>query len=445
MLQQFISFISEKRLVEPDQRVLLALSGGIDSMVMAELFHRARFRVGIAHCNFQLRGAESDEDEAFVASVAAKYEVPFFSTRFCTGEFADLKNQSIQMAARELRYEWFDVICEEEGFDRIATAHHLDDQIETFFINLLRGTGIAGLHGIPVRNGRIIRPMLFTLRDEISRYAASNDILYREDSSNSSLTYTRNQIRHILLPALATVSPDYHRPITATIDRIRDTESMLHTVSEELRDKLIRRQQDQWIIRISDLLMLYPLSGWMHELLSPFGFNESTIRNVIEALGQESGKTFYSPGFRMVKDRTELIISSTAQGKDAAEDEEYVIETPEAEIWSPIHLVGKPMTYTGEVSISPEKTTATLDLSTLTFPLKLRRWRPGDRFHPFGMRGKKKLSDFFIDEKIPIPDKESGWLLCSGDDIVWVIGHRIDNRYRVTARTRELLVVRLLP
>lgn len=445
MLEQFIAFIKEQELIDPGKQILLAVSGGLDSMVMLQLFHRSGYRFGIAHCNFQLRGEESDEDQRFVESMSCLYGVPFYTTRFTTTNYAESHKVSIQVAARELRYAWFEEIRTQGGFDLIATAHHQDDQIETLFINLLRGTGIAGLHGIPVRNGHVIRPLLFTSREEILPYAKEHKLTFREDSSNSSLTYARNRIRHQLIPMLKSIDPDYSGHITATIRRIQGAESILKPLVDNHRKKLIRQDQGRWVIEINDLLKLKPLHTWMYEILSPFEFNETAIRNLVSSFGQESGKTFYSPSFRIIKDRGQLIIT-TLPGRDHEKNFELILIDENTEgIETPVRLSIHSISREKGYQISVSKNTATLDRKKLHFPLTLRKWRPGDWFFPLGMNRQKKLSDFFIDEKIPIPDKENCWLLCSGNHVVWVTGHRIDHRYRVTERTKELLVVDLMP
>ncbi len=445
MLSRFKSFIEDQGLCKPANRILLAVSGGMDSMVMAELFHQAAYPFGIAHCNFQLRGEESDKDERFVKSLASRYDAPFYSTRFCTADFAYLNSISIQMAARELRYTWFEEIRKQDGFDLIATAHHLDDQVETLFINLLRGTGISGLHGIPVRNGNVIRPILFASREEVLTFARECDLSFREDSSNNTLKYTRNKIRHQLIPMLRTINPEFAKQITATIHRIQETESILKPLIEKSRKKLIRQMKEKWVISIRELRKLEPLQAWLYELLAPFEFNEATIRNLIMSLDQESGRSFYSASYRIIKDREQLIITEHSRQGHAEMPEEFLLDDVTTEIDEPISLSFQTIIREATYLISADQNKATLDKNKLTFPLILRKWKPGDYFYPFGMNKRKKLSDFFIDEKISIPDKEECWLLCSGNHIVWVTGHRIDHRFRVSNRTKELLVVDFLP
>ena len=445
MLQEFQSFIKKNDLFSPDNRLLLAVSGGLDSVVMTELFQQSGYPVGIAHCNFQLRSDESDQDEEFVQKIAKKFNIPFFTKRFPTSTYAKERKISVQMAARELRYDWFEEIRATKGFDFIATAHHRDDQIETLFINLLRGTGIAGLHGIPAKQGHLVRPLLFASKEEIKIHAKAKQLSYREDSSNTSLKYTRNRIRHQLIPLLHSIQPDYAGNISTTINRIRDTESILRPIIEETSKKLIRKQQDHWVINIGNLMELQPLQVWLCELLLPFGFNETSVRDLVSHLYGESGKSFYSSEYRIVKDRDNLILTHRSKTEQPEDHDEYIIKGGETNCYLPLRLQLQIVTRTPDYRISGSCNQATLDNNKLTFPLTIRKWKPGDFFHPYGMNKRKKLSDFFIDEKISIPEKENTWLLYSGSRIVWVIGHRIDHRFRVTTRTKDLLIIDYLP
>ena len=445
MIQGFTSFIEEKHLFTLENRLLLTVSGGLDSVVMAELFRQSGYHFGIAHCNFQLRGEESDQDEEFVEELAKRYNVPFFTNRFLTTNYAKEQKISIQMAARELRYAWFEEVREQEGFDYIATAHHRDDQIETLFINLLRGTGIAGLHGIPMKKGALVRPLLFASREMIEHTAKAKQLTYREDSSNSSLKYTRNKIRHQLIPLLNSIQPDFAGNISSTINRISDTESILRPYIDKTRKRLVRKKKSQWLINVEDLEKLQPLQAWLYELLLPYGFNEATIHDLVSSLHGESGKSFLSSEYRIVKDRDNLILTKRSTTESLEDQVEYIIESDEKNCTQPIQLKFQSAVKTPDYQISGDKNRATLDKAKVSFPLTIRKWKPGDSFHPYGMNKRKKLSDFFIDEKISIPEKEKIWLLCSGSKIIWVIGHRIDHRYRVTSRTTDMLIVELLP
>ncbi|MFH1161292.1 MAG: tRNA lysidine(34) synthetase TilS [bacterium] len=445
MLKRFKSFIEEQRLCDSADRVLLAVSGGMDSVVMAELFHQAGYQFGMAHCNFRLRGSESDEDEASVRNLASGYKVPFFTKSFPTLDYAALHGISVQMAARELRYSWFEEIRGDEGFSRIATAHHLDDQIETVFINLLRGTGISGLHGILPRQGDLIRPLLFAWRSEIESFGKQHRLPFREDSSNRSVKYTRNKIRHQLIPLLHSIQPDFAGNITATVSHIRETESILKPYLEKTRKRLVRKQRDRWVIHIPDLIRLEPLAAWLYELLLPFEFNEAATRDLVRSLDKESGKIFLSPGYRIVKDRDTLIVTRLGEEGPACIQSEFLIEEGQTTVQIPVRLHLKTVRKRAGYLISSSRNIATLDKDKLVFPLILRKWKPGDYFYPYGLNKRKKLSDFFIDEKVSIPEKERTWVLCSGAKIAWVIGHRTDHRFRVTSRTNWLLEVDFLP
>jgi len=445
MLKEFKSFIISEKLFKPEDKILLAVSGGIDSVVMSELFHRAGLSFGIVHCNFGLRGKESDADEAFVEKLARKYEVPFFIKRFLTAKVAKGKGISIQMAARELRYQWFEEIRIKEKYSSIATAHHLDDQVETFFINLLRSTGIAGFHGILPKQGNLIRPLLFSYRDDIEAFARKNKLAFREDSSNAETKYLRNKIRHEIIPVFRELNPAFPQILSETILRMRETETIFRYSIEEVQKKIIRNDITGTHIRTGDLKQLTPLDIYAFELLSPYGFNESVIRDILSSPDDASGKIFYSPTYRLIKNREELILNPLTSKKESRiQNAEISIPDNKKEIRNPVHLSFIKATAGKAFSIDPSREVANLDLRKIMFPLILRRWEKGDSFYPFGMNKKKKLSNYFIDIKLSIPEKENTWLLCSGRHILWIVGHRIDHRFRVTSQTKEVLQVRWL-
>ena len=443
MLKEFKAFIVSEKLFEPKDQVLLAVSGGIDSVVMCELFHRAGFSFAIAHCNFNLRGRESDEDQLFVENLAGKYKVPFFCKQFSTKKVASSKKFSIQMAARELRYQWFEDLRRKEGYHSIATAHHLDDQVETFFINLLRSTGIAGLHGILPRQGNLIRPMLFSYREDISAFAKKNKLAFREDSSNTETKYLRNKIRHEIIPVFRELNQSFPQILTDTIHRLRDSEIIFRNSVQEIRNQLFWKDDNGLHIHIDDLKKLVPAEIYAFELLSPFGFHEAVIKNILHSRNDLPGKIFYSSTHRLIRDRRELIINPI-QDRSGSQIKNTEIAIPEKkkEIRGPIHLRLTRKTVVNKFTIDPSNEVANLDLHKIRFPLILRRWKKGDSFYPLGMNKKKKLSDFFIDRKLSLPEKENIWLLCSGPHIIWIVGHRIDHRFRVTVQTKEVLQVR---
>jgi len=442
MLNDFNNFIRKEQLFDTTDLILLAVSGGLDSIVMTELFYLSDLKFGIAHCNFNLRGNESDKDEQFVRDIAARYRVPVFVTSFPTSDYAKKNGISIQMAARELRYNWFEKLRVQEGYAFIATAHHLDDQIETFFINLLRGTGISGLHGIPPKQGTIIRPLIFAFRRQLEKFAKERSLPYREDISNKSVKYVRNRIRHHILPLLKEINPEYDQAITETINRIREFEQIGYQLIDERRHQIIKRERDRHIIEIVRLRALTPISTYAWELFSPFGFNQSVIDDILTCTDDVAGKTFFSPTHRLIKDRKHLIILPIEKEKKSRQ---YRIPDfkEKKKILQPLQLFFRKQSFTKTVEIPISRNCASLDYKKLEFPLTLRKWAAGDAFYPFGMNKKKKISHFFIDEKFSISDKENAWLLCSGRQIIWVVGHRIDNRFRITSQTKEILQITL--
>lgn len=444
MLEAFNQYIESHRLFRPDEPVLLAISGGVDSMVMAELFHRAGFNFAIAHCNFGLRGSESNQDEAFVAGMADGYGVKFFVKHFKTREYAGFNKISVQMAARTLRYEWFDELIHSEGYKAIATAHHLDDQIETFFINVLRGTGISGLHGIMPHRTRVVHPMMFAFRRQIEEFAGDEAIAYREDSSNRSSKYVRNKIRHDLVPLLGEINPEFRKTITTTIDQIRETEILLQNHLDEIRNKVMSFVNNEVItLNISELLRLNPKEAYLYELLQPFNFNRSVTDEIASGLEEISGKQYFSSSHRLVKDREQLLINALGPAGSQPAAETLIDETI-SEIKKPIQLRFSLIENHPDMAVSKNGSIAMLDASKIIWPLRLRKWKEGDTFVPFGMNNNKKLSDFFIDNKFSIVEKENAWLLINDNEIVWLVGHRIGNGYRIGPETKSILKIEWL-
>jgi tRNA(Ile)-lysidine synthase len=445
MLQAFKAYIAEEKLFLPVDKILLAVSGGMDSVAMAELFCAAKLSFAIAHCNFQLRGEESEKDEAFVSRLAKKFKVSFYCRRFFTTDYADEHRLSTQMAARELRYRWFEEIREKEKFNFIATAHHLDDQIETFFINMLRSTGIAGFHGILPKQGKIIRPLLFASRHEIEEFVKKNDLAYREDTSNQEIKYLRNKIRHELLPVLAEINPGYQNILTENIYRIREAESIFRDAVNQARSTFVRKRKERILISISEIKKLNPYKTYLFEFLSTFGFNYPVVKDISEALNEEAGKQFYSPTHRLIKDRNDLILTPLPAGKKKlAEKTVFQIKDNIFRVKIPLKLTLKKLLKDKNFQVDLSPQIANLDLHKISFPLTLRKWQHGDVFHPFGRDHKKKLSDFFTDNKFSIDDKENTWILCSGGKIVWIVGYRIDNRFRITPKTKQVLQIKWL-
>lgn len=441
MLERFKEYILKENLFQPDDKILLGVSGGIDSVVMADLIYHAGFKFAIAHCNFRLRGKEADEDEKFVRKLAARYGVEYYLKRFTTNEYARENRLSIQMAARDLRYEWFAEILDQEEYDYIATAHHLDDQIETFFINLMRGTGITGMHGILPKSGRVVRPLLFATREDIEGYLVREYLDFREDKSNRSLVYLRNKIRHNLIPILEEMSSDYRKIFSRNFGHIREVERVYKNTIGNISNRLIVEDQNgNAHISIDSLINLNPLNTILYELLSPFRFTRDAVDNIILSLDDIPGKQFISSSHKLVKDRDYLVITSI---EDQSIDE-IVIENNCQLLNHPVFLrfSAEPCDEDFEIPSMPEM--ACFDLEKLKFPLRLRRWKRGDYFYPFGMKGKKKISDYFTDNKFSVIEKENTWLLISGHETAWIIGHRIDDRFRITPETRHVYRVELV-
>jgi len=441
MLQAFKSYIKDSLLFDQADRILLAVSGGVDSIVMVQLFKDAGFDFGIAHVNFGLRSEESHGDEAFVKNVSEKIGVPFYVRHFNTKEYASEQKISIQMAARDLRYAWFEEVLNEQGFNFIATAHHLDDQAETFFINLLRGTGISGMHGILPKQGKIIRPLMFTTREKIMSFALEHNLGWREDRSNKSRKYLRNKLRLDVLAELYKINPLFSHKLNESISHLRDVETIYYNHIAGVTEDLVQQTPEGVLISIDWVYEYEPHNTYLYELLKPYGFSYPVVKEIVRSLDTFSGKIFYSPTHRLLRDRENLIIQPlTDLHVDRFNNEVFYLEKEVLNIEHPVclctnqtdNIADLPM---GKVSI------ACLDIDKLVFPLKLRKWEKGDWFMPLGLKGKKKLSDFFINQKLSLADKEKTWLLLSGEDIVWVIGKRIDNRFRITPKTKKAYVI----
>ncbi len=431
MLKEFTAFIKQNDLITANDKVLLTISGGIDSVVMAELFSRAGFDFAIAHCNFSLRGDESDAEALFVKDLAIKkYKKNFFTKRFDTALYSKQNKLSIQEAARNLRYEWFEEIMSKHGFDYIATAHHRDDQIETFFINLLRGTGISGLTGISIKQNHIIRPLLFAKRDEIVDFANKAKIPFRTDSSNASNKYLRNKIRHKLIPLLESLNPQFSDTITNSIFNLKNTETIYRKYLEQI-SPVEKTEAGQIVISIKNLLKLIPLPHFLFEYISQYGFNITDCYDICKSLSAISGKQFFSKTHCLLIDREKILIEPL---NPTYVNEVYIIEEETKSLEYPIKLKISTI-HNSNNNLNSGKNTAMIDFDKVKFPLILRKWGKGDYFCPLGMKSRKKLSDFFIDNKISRFEKSKIWLLCSQKKIVWIVGYRLDERFKVEPRT----------
>lgn len=439
MVNRFIQYVKEHNLFENNQTILLAVSGGIDSMILCDLFLKSNFKFAIAHCNFHLRGEESNRDERFVRDYAQKNNIKIHVKDFDTYSYMKEKGKSMQVSAREMRYSWFNELLKEEGYSYIATGHHIDDSIETFFMNILRGTGIAGLHGILQKVNLVIHPLLFTGRAEIVNYQKENKLEFVEDSSNATTKYTRNKIRHELIPLVKEIAPNFDKIISKEIERFRETEVVFRSVINDAKTELLEIENQTIKISIEKLKSYVPQKIFMYEILSDFGFNEATINSIEDALLETSGKQFYSETHRLVKDRDYLlIVKNKPQNLN-----QYLIEESQTSVYSPIILHMEILKDLQYVKIPKNKEVAMLDYDKLTFPLILRKWKKGDSFFPYGLQGEKKISEFYKNLKYSILDKENQWLLCSENDIIWVVGQRIDDRYKITKSTKTIYKIEL--
>lgn len=442
-LQNFKAYIQENVLFSNTDQILLAVSGGRDSVLMAHLFKLAGYKFGIAHCNFNLRGEESLRDEHFVKMLGATLDVPVYVEHFQTKSYASEHKISIQMAARDLRYQWFEELRSKEGYHYIALAQHQDDAIETVLLNLTRGTGIAGLHGILPKRGKLIRPLLFLTRTEINDLIDSEKIGYVEDSSNLSANYARNKIRLKVIPQLKEINASLELTFQQNIQRFSDTEQVLQQVVTELRQSMFRTEYDGIYVSIEKLKRLHPQKLLMFELLKPFHFSEPVIGDLIQALDKQSGISFFSGSHQITLNREDLIITLLKTEEDephllwhSAEDK---IETTNG-TFTQERLTKAEFDKNHAIIKDPNK--AYLDSDQLIYPLVLRSRQPGDRFKPFGMKHYKKLSDFFIDEKVPLTRKDAVPILLNGNgEVVWIAGMRQDNRYKINSGTKNITIL----
>lgn len=439
MWEKLLSFSKQNELFQKSDSILLAVSGGVDSVVMTDLFVRGGISAAILHCNFQLRGNESELDEAFVRSLADSYNIPIFVQRFDTEIHANENGISVQMAARELRYKWFDEMRDYLQYDHIATAHNKNDAVETFFINLGRGTGIKGITGIPVKNNHYIRPLLFLSRKDIYSYARVKGLAYREDSSNASKKYQRNKIRHDIIPAFEELNPSFVDTMEDNIHRFSDIASIYKSHINSVRKQLFSKQNHNLVISISDIKKLSPIKTWLYELFHPFNFTKDQCSSIAKILDAPSGKVFISTTHKLYKDRDAFYI---VENNDNTNFERYYIDSTEKNFQLPFAAEMEILETFRNEDINNNKI-AFLDMDTLHFPLTVRKWMHGDYFYPLGMDHIKKVSDFFIDNKIPVPVKKNTWILASGKNIVWIIGLRIDNRYKVTDHTKKVLKLKI--
>lgn len=429
MLNEFLAVVEKHKLFKPNDKLLVAVSGGVDSMVLLDLLKKGEFNVTVAHCNFKLRGADSDGDEKFVKDTSENLGLNCLTESFDTKKYATDNSISTQMAARELRYTWFDELMDENNFKYLLTAHHLNDSLETSIFNFTKGTGVAGLRGILVKKDKLVRPMLEFTKEEVVDYAEQNNMKWREDVSNSSIDYKRNFIRKKVVPLLKEVNPSLESSFLLTAKRLQSLESLLEKQILEFKGafelegdhifiRKVQFQKQEWVV--------------LESVLKEYGFNHDHLQSTLDILNEDvpSGKQFESHTHSMNVDREHIIISPKFQNEDVLVE----IREEEEGTLNGVIVGGK---VSDDLSYSIDPQAAKLDFDLLKFPLRLRYWREGDRFQPLGMKGKKKLSDFMIDAKIPLNLKKRVMVLLSENKIVWVVGHRIDERFKITPGTKK--------
>ena len=422
MIQQRIKqYIEKEDLFSSGSKILIALSGGADSVALLCILHAAGYPCEAAHCNFHLRGEESNRDEQFVRQLCKKYGIHLHTIDFDTTRYAAEKHISIEMAARELRYNWFEEIRNQCRADVVAVAHHQDDSVETILLNLIRGTGITGLLGIRPRNGVIVSPLLCINREEIMRYQQSIGQDYVTDSTNLEDEYTRNKIRLNLLPLMQTINPSVKNSLIETGNYLSDVATIYNRYIEEAKTRIATTEG----IRICELVKEPAPEALLFEILHPLGFNSAQIKDIVHSLHGQSGKQFSSKEWRVIKDREFLLLENIQ-----SEDKEEL----------PFQIIKKEKEYTSDFQIPREKGTACFDADKLDGTISYRKWRTGDTFIPFGMKGKKKVSDYLTDRKFSISQKERQWVLCCGERIAWLIGERTDNRFRIDETTRRVVI-----
>lgn len=439
-LQNFKAYISKHSLFTTKDKILLAVSGGKDSVLMAHLFKLSGFNFGIAHCNFNLRADESQRDEAFVKMLAASLDVPFHVTHFKTKDFAARHKVSTQMAARTLRYQWFEEIRELEHYDVTALAQHQDDAIETILLNLTRGTGIAGLHGILPKRDKLVRPLLFLSASDIAALVTEHHIDFVEDSSNQSTCYARNKIRLNVIPHLKEINPGLEETFKHNIRRFADTELVLQNVVSSLKGQFLKKTADGFYISIADVKALNPQHLLLFELFRPFNFAEPVIAELLNGLDKQSGTAFYSTSHQVIVDRGNLVICPLS--KEDRVSPNLIVHAHDRAV----SFFGRQIliSSSSELQFERNKNKAYVDAAKLIFPLVLRSRQQGDKFKPIGMSGYKKLSDFFIDEKVSLNDKDYVPILVNGNgEIIWVAGWRQDNRYKLTEATESVTIFEL--
>lgn len=437
MLNEIQKFIAKNNLFTKKNNILLALSGGVDSMVLLHLLKSCGYNISAAHCNFGLRGKESNDDEKFVKEICQQWNIEIYLKRINTNAYAKKHKCSTQEAARNTRYAWFNQLAQNNKFDFIVTAHNANDTIETFLINLIRGSGIKGFSGIPLKNNNIVRPLLFAKRNDIETYAQKHKIPFRNDSSNASLKYTRNKIRLNIIPELKKINHGFEEVILKEIELMQQTNVFIEKYIQHEFKNLCKQEKNTLKINVALLKKTYSPALTLYHLLNKYSFSPNCISDIINSIESQPGKRFYSSTHTLIKDRKYLMLSEIKNEKL----QEKIITNRTKKVSSPISLSFSKITKPEKISSNPS--IAFLNAEKIEFPIKVRKWKEGDYFIPLGMKGKKKLSDFFIDQKIPLNQKQEIYVLESNGEIAWVIGLRISEKFKITDNSKEVLKIHL--
>lgn len=441
LTDRFLNELKKSGLTTSDDKIVVGVSGGIDSITLISLLAECGFNVSIAHCNFSLRGKESDGDEQFVKEFALKNGITFHSIKFDTHKEAEQSGESIQITARRLRYDWFEVLCTEHRYTKIAIAHNSDDTVETFFINLTRGTGIKGLTGIPECRGKVVRPLMFATRKEIEQYAELRGIPHREDHTNSSIKYMRNKIRHLITPVFRELNDDFNTTMRANMENIEDSYNLLKHHIGEIEHKSVTIRSEQITVNFTPIATTPKPSYTLFEIIRQWGFSAEQSEDIVRALSHgKSGVTFVSKDFEAITDRNNILIERTNL---KIEDKEITLEENcEKEFDGVLYTTStRDKEQTEELKTEPD--TAIFDHSLLTFPLTVRHIKEGDRMHPFGMRGSKKISDILTDKKMSLFDKKRQTVIINSDEIIWLTKIRSSENFKVSEKSRKLVVIKV--